>query len=204
LVADLVSRRAGAPRRFIARHHAFFRAVVVNSSPAAWLFVEDLTQDVYAHLWACDFHVLRRWQHDHPLRAYLRTVIVRLVWERLGSLQPAREQFAIDPQTEVGIPHREPSATPEQLVCAEELVRLVRSALDDLKENDRRILELRYVHELSYLEIAQTLRITTNSAGVRLTRALARFKANIDQRIGESEAFGIDELSFRRSLLLSL
>ena len=201
LVAELVARREGAPRRFIARHHAFFRGVVIAASPIARLFVEDLTQEVYVHLWARDFRVLRRWRHECPLRAYLRTVVLRLVWERLGGLQPARERLANDPLIEVGAADRESPATPEQLVCGEELLCSVRGALHDLNENDRRVIELRYFEELCYREMGDELSTTTNAAGVRLTRALAQLKANIDQRIDRSEGFGLEQLSFRTELL---
>ena len=82
------------------------------------------------------------------------------------------------------------------MACAHELVRIVQGALNDLKANDRYILELRYFHELSYREIAHVLGITPTSAGVRLARALGRLKVALRQGIGESEAFALEELSF--------
>jgi RNA polymerase sigma factor (sigma-70 family) len=180
--------------------------VIRSSFRAGQGVVDDLTQEVYVHLWGQDFHVLRQWQCESPLRAYLRTVIVRLVWERLNRLQPAREQLVDDPLVEAGARHglSEIPATPEQLACAHELMRVARSALNDLNDNDRYVLELRYFRELSYREIADVLGITPNGAGVRLTRALGRLKLALRQRIDDTQAFGFEELSFAGRLVVSL
>jgi RNA polymerase sigma factor (sigma-70 family) len=191
LVAELLARRSGAPRRFVACHHAFFRTVVLTSSPASRLFLDDLIQEVYAHLWAHDFRVLRRWQHEHPLRAYLRTVILRLVWDRLSHLQPDREQLEEEPWLTVGA-HLKNTAeltTPEDDAAANELLQMVRSALDRLNDNYRQILELRYFHELSYVEISAAIGITPTNVGVRITRALAHLKSAFPQRIEATDCF---------------
>jgi hypothetical protein len=58
LVAELLARREGAPAHFIARHHAFCRAVVLASSPASRSFVEDLKPSLpqQAHPFHCPSH----------------------------------------------------------------------------------------------------------------------------------------------------
>ena len=96
LVAAVVARAEGAAERLIARHDAFVRAVIRSSSQAAGPLLDDLTHEVYVHLWRDEFRVLRQWQQHRPLRAYLRCVIKRLVWERLSRLVPVREQPAKD------------------------------------------------------------------------------------------------------------
>src|SRR5262245_16468932 len=93
LVTALVRGIEGASQCFVARHHGFFRTVVLSSSPVARSLVDDLIHDVYVHLWRDDFRVLRQWRPEHPLRAYLRTVISRLIWDRLSHLQPEQEQL---------------------------------------------------------------------------------------------------------------
>ena len=102
LVTALLAHTHGAGRWFIARHDAFLRTVVLSASPAAWVCVDDLMQDVYVHLWRDDFHVLRQWQREHPLQAYLRTVVTRLVWDRLNRLQPVWEELEADPWMAAG------------------------------------------------------------------------------------------------------
>ena len=197
LIAAVVAGSEGASGQFIARHDAFFRTVILASSPAAQFFVDDLRQEVYVHLWGHDFRVLRQWQGEYPLRAYLRTVITRLVWQHLRGFQPWREQRTDSPLIEAGVLHVDAvlPATPQQRVCARELVHLLHGALAGLNGEDRRILELRYFDELSYRQIAASVCMTTNATGVRLTRALARLRTALKQSIGHSEGFGLEEFS---------
>ena len=193
LIAALLARTPGASRSFIARHDAFFRKVVLSASPAAWVVVDDLTQDVYVHLWRDDFRVLRQWQREHPLRAYLHTVVTRLVWDRLSRLQPAWEHLADDPWMIPGarLGQLDPPPTPEQEVTANELAQIVRDALDGLSANHRQVIELRYIGELSYRETALVLGITPNNAGVRITRALVHLKEMLSQLIDAKDCFSI-------------
>ena len=79
--------------------------------------------------------------------------------------------------------HMEELATPEDAAPANEHFRMVRSALDRLHDNYRQILELRYFHERSYLEISAAVGITPTNVGVRITRALAHLGSAFAQRI---------------------
>jgi RNA polymerase sigma factor (sigma-70 family) len=193
LVTALVRGIEGASQCFIARHHVFFRSAVLSSSPAAWSLVEDLIHDVYVHLWRDDFRALRRWRREHPLRAYLRTVISRLTWDRLSQLQPDQEQLEGDALLAVGtrLEHMEELTTPEDDAAANELLQMVHSALDCLNDNYRQILELRYFHELSYIEISSAIGITPTNAGVRITRALAHLKLALPQLIDGADCFSM-------------
>jgi RNA polymerase sigma-70 factor, ECF subfamily len=193
LVTALVTGTQGASQRFVARHDAFFRTVVLSSSPAAWTLVDDLTHDVYVHLWRDDFRVLHKWQREHPLRAYLRTVITRLIWDRLGRLQPVREQLEDDAWLAAGtrLEHMEELTTPEDDAAANELLQMLHNALDRLNDNYRQILELRYFHELSYSEISSVIGITPTNTGVRITRALAHLKSVLPQHIDGADCFSM-------------
>jgi RNA polymerase sigma factor (sigma-70 family) len=202
LVADLLARRLGASQRFIARYDAFFRYVVYCSSAAAHAFVDDLTQEVYVRLWAHDFRVLRRWQGELPLHTYLRTVIVRLVWERLNRLHPRGEIVTDDPLAEAsaGQEHSVIPETPEELACAHQLIRLVYRALEGLNAQDRHIVQLRYFHNLNYREIAVVLGVTTTNAGVRLARALGRLRKFLLPYVEEQDVFEFEGPSFAKCM----
>ena len=178
LVLALLSGDRAAADRFARLYEAFIGAAVLSSSYAARRFHADLVQDVYVHLWRNDFRVLRQWEGERSLRAYLRTVIRHLVWERLSSLQPAQEQLEGDPMTASSglCESMEPPLTPEQNVLADEVSSAVRCAIDALKPSYREALYLRYFRELSYAEIARTIKITPTNVGVRLKRALASMK----------------------------
>jgi RNA polymerase sigma-70 factor, ECF subfamily len=177
MVEAVLARVPGAGRAFIACHDAFVRKTVLRASPAAASLVDDLTHDVYVHLWANDFRVLRQWQREHALRAYLGTIATRLVWDRLGRLQPVWELIDEDPFSVAGTEPCDLAPTPEDEVAAHEILCIVHEALGRLEAGQCQVLELRFVRDLSYREIGDALGITSNNAGVRINRALARLKA---------------------------
>ena len=193
MVSALLKGTDGASQCFAARHHAFFRSVVLSSCPAARSLVDDLIHEVYVQLWRDDFRVLRRWRREHPLRAYLRTIISRLIWDRLSHLQPEQEQLEDEAWLAAGtrLEHLEELTTPEDDAAANELLQMVHSALDRLNDNYRQILELRYFHELSYIEISSAIGITPTNTGVRITRALAHLKSVLPQLIDEPDCFSM-------------
>ena len=201
LVAAVVARTEGAADRLIARHDAFVRAVIRSSSQAAGPLLDDLVHEVYVHLWRDDFRVLLQWQQRRPLRAYLRCVIKRLVWERLSRLAPVREQPAKDPEFLAAVleDKSEPRpATPEEEIVAGEALSSLRRALDGINADYRQIIELRYYQDLSYREIADVLGITPTNAGIRLSRALAQLKRALWQPIEDMDHLVSHKLSCAR------
>ena len=50
------------------------------------------------------------------------------------------------------------------------------NALDGLADNDRRVLELRYIESLSFAEIAATLELGLSAVKMRHLRALRRLR----------------------------
>ncbi len=152
--------------------------------------LDDLTHEVYVHLWHDDFRVLRRWQRESPLRAYLGTVITRLVWQRLGRFQPARERLVGDQDYADGALDRQQDTrplAPEEEVTIKEFGRLLRAALEGLTTYQRIVIELRYFHELSYREIAEELRLTPTNIGVRLNRAQACLRQALQRALDQDD-----------------
>jgi RNA polymerase sigma factor (sigma-70 family) len=184
MVEAVLARVPGAARAFIACHDAFVRRTVLRASPAAASLVDDLTHDVYVHLWGNDFRVLRQWQREHPLRVYLGTIATRLVWDRLGRLQQ-------DPFSVAGPEPCDLAPTPEDEVAANEILCIVRDALCRLDAGHCQVLELRFVRNLSYREIGDALGITSNNAGVRINRALARLKAALPHLVGGADCLAL-------------
>jgi RNA polymerase sigma factor (sigma-70 family) len=193
LVEALLARVPGAGRAFVARHDASVRKAVLCASPAAAWLVNDLAHDVYVHLWRDDFRVLRQWQRHHPLQAYLRTVVTRLVWDQLSRLRPAWEVLDDDPSSAAGSGGEpwDTAPTPEEEVVANEVGWIVRDALGRLDTRHCRILELRFFKDLNYREIAEVLGITCSNAGVRINRALARLKAALPQLANAADCLAI-------------
>jgi RNA polymerase sigma-70 factor (ECF subfamily) len=85
------------------------------------------------------------------------------------SLDGAGEQGEIDP------PSRCPG--PDAVLANAETARLIRQSLDQLGDDCREIIELRYYGELSYSEIAAELRLNPKTVSSRLSKCLDRLCA---------------------------
>lgn len=138
--------------------------------------VDDLTHDVYLHLWCEDFRVLRQWRRASPLQAFLSITIKRFVWARIRVLQPTRESIGHDLPTDDETAEEARVPTPETEIIQRQIDEIVRTAVRMLSANQRNVVEMRYFRGLAYGEIAQQLGSTTSNVGVRLNRAHANLR----------------------------
>jgi RNA polymerase sigma-70 factor (ECF subfamily) len=77
---------------------------------------------------------------------------------------------------------------PDSLVKESRNKKILNRALSKLDSKDQLTLTLRYIQDLSYKEVASALGCSTNSAGVRIHRALNRLKKiaeklNIEEKV---------------------
>jgi RNA polymerase sigma-70 factor (ECF subfamily) len=89
-------------------------------------------------------------------------------------------------------PLREADASPlnvEQAVQANEQARALWAGLDGLSSADRQLLTLRFYEELSSAEVAQVLGCSTANVYLRLHRALARLRKQMDRQKEEGVVY---------------
>jgi RNA polymerase sigma-70 factor (ECF subfamily) len=75
-------------------------------------------------------------------------------------------------------------AEPLQQILAEEMNRLIRNALDRLSSDDRQVLVLRFLEQLSTSETAEVLGISESAVKMRQLRALQRLQDGV-KNLGE-------------------
>lgn len=75
-----------------------------------------------------------------------------------------------------------PGSSPSQRVQRDDLRGHVRQALDSLAENDREVLVLRHLEQLTTHEIATILGLTESAVKVRHLRALQRLRVHLGDR----------------------
>ncbi|MBR6161860.1 MAG: sigma-70 family RNA polymerase sigma factor [Bacteroidales bacterium] len=79
-----------------------------------------------------------------------------------------------------------PSPTPEEEVIIKQRMQMLRSAVQQLPEKYRKVIELRYYDELSYEEISDMLNITLSNVKIQLLRAknmLSQLMVNVRNAI---------------------
>lgn len=82
----------------------------------------------------------------------------------------------------------DPRSTPAEVAQHNEKLARVRSALEDLEPRDVTLLGLHYIEELTFQEIAATLRITASRACQLLWRAVDRLRAQLGSTMLEEAA----------------
>ncbi|MBR4787744.1 MAG: sigma-70 family RNA polymerase sigma factor [Bacteroidales bacterium] len=79
-----------------------------------------------------------------------------------------------------------PSPTPEEEVIVKQRMQMLRSAVQQLPEKYRKVIELRYYDELSYEEISDMLQISLSNVKIQLLRAknmLSQLMVNVRNAI---------------------
>jgi RNA polymerase sigma-70 factor (ECF subfamily) len=116
---------------------------------------------------------------DPPFRmkAWLYRVTSNLCFNRVRDRRRRREILAAEP-----LPTATDADQASRVALTERQAR-IRSALDQLTENHRQILLLRYWSDLSYAEIGHTLGIELGTVMSRLSRARSRLL----EHLGEEE-----------------
>lgn len=153
--------------------HCFFR---VFSKPQA----EELVQETFLRTWG----YLQDGKRVDNIRAFLYRVANNLIIDqsrkkREESLEAVLENApALEPVME---------NTMEADVERNALMRDILRVVEDLPEEDRRLITLRYVDELETREIAKVLDISPNHAAVKLNRAMKALRKLLepDDRITE-------------------
>jgi RNA polymerase sigma-70 factor, ECF subfamily len=104
-----------------------------------------------------------------------------------------REEPAIPPLTDASVCQLvdrliAPGSSPSQRVQRNDLRVHLRAALDGLAENDREVLVLRHLEQLTTSEIAAILGLTESAVKVRHLRALQRLRVQLGDRFKEDLA----------------
>jgi RNA polymerase sigma-70 factor (ECF subfamily) len=125
---------------------------------------EDIVQDVFANLWQSR----RRLEVHTSLRAYLYRSVRNRVLNELRTRAAARA--AAGRSAIMSSPDAGPD--PLDIAIAAESAAVLRSAIANLPPRCRQVIELRWRHQLSHAEIAETLGITRKGVEVQITRGL--------------------------------
>jgi RNA polymerase sigma-70 factor (ECF subfamily) len=183
-----------ARQELLTRHRVRLRQMValrIDRRMAARLDPSDVVQEALADAARSLSDYLRN--RPLPFYPWLR----QFAWERLLQLHRhhlrtqrrsvAREQvriFDIADESEAVLADRliNPGSSPSFRLMAVELRDRVRSALASLETNDREVLVLRYLEQVSTKEIAAVLGISEAAVKTRHRRALERLRRRLNGR----------------------
>lgn len=152
----------------IPRLRRFARALTGNRESA-----DDLTQDTLERAW------LKRelWQPGTNLRAWLFSVMHSVF---INGLRRARPAASLDDLTDAGLEQRAEGASAETAVALREL----QAALQLLPAEQREVLLLVGLEQLSYAEAAQALQVPIGTVMSRLSRGRERLRQLLQEPAG--------------------
>jgi RNA polymerase sigma-70 factor (ECF subfamily) len=146
----------------------------------AWLIcgraseAEDVTQEAFIKAW----RALPRFRAGAPFRPWLLTIVAN---EARSRGRRAQRQLRLGAQL---VAHARLSGdavpSPEAALITREDVAEITKAMAALNDRDRQIVSLRYLLDLSEEEIAGVLAVRRGTVKSRLSRALARLRANLE------------------------
>jgi RNA polymerase sigma-70 factor (ECF subfamily) len=173
LIAAAKAGDKQAYARLLGCHQAVaFRAAYLITGSAAE--AEDATQDAYVKAWLA----LPRFRAAAPFRPWLVRIAVNEARNRRrGAGRSAG--LALRLRANPAGPGESPSAEIEAL-AADERARLA-SALGRLREDDQLVIAARYLLGLSEAESAIALGVRRGTVKSRLSRALARLRAQLEE-----------------------
>jgi RNA polymerase sigma-70 factor (ECF subfamily) len=187
---DLVARADrgddGARQELLGRHRARLRKMVairLDRRLAGRVDPSDVVQEVMLEA----AQKLPQYFRERPLPFY--PWLRRLAWKRLmklyeyhlhaqkraaGREQQRQAMLADESVLELAGRLVAPGTSPSNFLLRQELCNRVQAALATLPEVDREVLVLRFLEQLSTVEMAAILGITEGAVKTRQTRALAR------------------------------
>jgi RNA polymerase sigma factor (sigma-70 family) len=173
----LVAAARGGDRvaygRLLTRHQEVaFRAsyLVCGSTVEA----EEATQEACVKAWMA----LGRFRPDAPFRPWLVRIAVNEARNRrrgAGRRAGLTLRLSGDPMTVAAAPSAE-----DEVLAAAERARLI-AALEELREHDQLVIAARYLLGLSEAETATALGLRRGTVKSRLSRALDRLRARLEQ-----------------------
>ncbi len=164
-------------RRHNARIYRAVRAVLRSESD-----VEDVMQQAYLSA----FSHLRQFNGEAAFSTWLTTIAVREAIARLRVPRRAIEETG-RLEAEAAMEESTPPTTgAEDRFVARELIGVLEAAIDRLPEAYRTVFMLREVNGLGTAEVAACLGLTDEAVKVRLHRAKAMLRDDLDSRLGEA------------------
>lgn len=145
----------------------------------------DLTQEAFIKAWRC----LESFRFKSSFSTWLYRLASNVCLDHLRSAKRNQtvplivtcadsETLAIDPP--------DPAPLPEEQVVLTEEQQYLQLAMASLEIEERRLLTLRVVNDLSYAEIAELLEIKEGTVKSRLSRARDRLRKNFMKLRNES------------------
>jgi RNA polymerase sigma-70 factor (ECF subfamily) len=134
----------------------------------------DLTQETFVRAWTA----LPNFKGQSQLRTWLYRIVTNLCYNRLPNLRRSLNDLGDDVMEEIPEPNFN---APAQEFESNDTRKHLHQAMENLDENYRLLITLRYQNELSYDEIASTLNLPLGTVKTGIFRAKEQLRKKLAQ-----------------------
>lgn len=172
LVGQVISGNQVAGNHFVDRYEKLIYSVLIRQCGIKADQQEDAFQYIFVKLFEDDCRRLRSWRGESAFSSFL-FVVVRNLGRDYREKESRRDNREVSDEDwpETGDADGT-DPTPEDESIINRMEQVVRDLVESLEDVCRKILDLRFVQELSYREISLAAGITVSNVGVRLHRCL--------------------------------
>jgi RNA polymerase sigma-70 factor (ECF subfamily) len=135
---------------------------------------EDAAQSAFIKA----YHALGRFRSDAAFRPWLLKIVANDARNRrraAGGREGLRLRLEGDP------PREDAAPSPEAAVLADERRRILVDALNSLREEERRVIAMRHLLDLTEKEMAAAMGVAKGTVKSRLARAMKKLGAALDE-----------------------
>jgi RNA polymerase sigma-70 factor (ECF subfamily) len=171
LVQLVLAGDPSAGSEFVDRFEKLIYSILIRQCGIPEGHQEDAFNHVFVKLFEDDCRRLRSWRGESALSTFL-FVVVRNLGRDYREKEFGREKWMGEDGDEPDSFSDDDAPTPEDEIVVSSMEQVIRDLVGSLEEICRRIIDMRFMQDLSYKEIALAAGLTVSNVGVRLHRCL--------------------------------
>lgn len=136
---------------------------------------EDISQEAFLHT----YQSLARFNPAYKFSTWLYQITLNIIRDRYKKKEIDYVSLDIPIETDDSEFYHQPtdsSNNPEQIISQKENLRIIQQAIYSLPIKFREVIVLRHLQDLSYIEIANILKLPQGTVKIRLYRAREQLK----------------------------
>lgn len=162
---------------------AFQKIFRAGASDVYWLAYrilgrKEAAEDVVQETFMTIYNIRQQLDPERPFHALVLRIATNAAIDLLRKTQ--REDLMAEPSGAYGLSDRSPDCEPLDLEMGDRKID-IEGALSDIPPLYRTVLVLKYNHDLSYKEIAETLGISVPAVALRLKRGKERLRERLSE-----------------------
>ena len=184
IINKIISGEKELYELIIRRYNAF-----LYKTGRSYGFNHQDTQDLMQETYVSAFYKLSQFEHRASFKTWITRILLNYCFHKRAKASFSKELFIADEIMDSTIPQFSTDGKNENSVMNKELRHVIEAALAKLPLEYRMVFSLRELSNFSVAETANTLNISENNVKVRLNRAKAMLRKEIQKTYTSADIF---------------